>query len=419
MELRYSALTLDTLSQRLSEIDSITKRVGPNHADWSVSEIGDGNLNLVFIVKGSIGTVIVKQALPYVRLVGDSWPLTLERAYFEYNALIRQEKRDPGIVPSIYYFDRAQGLIAMEYLDGFKILRGKLILGEHVSGLADTMGKFCARLAFRGSDLSLAAKEKKDDTSLFQNNVELMAITESLVFTDPYFNAERNHHTQGLDKIVQILRDDSKMKSNVQHMLRKFTSNAETMCHGDLHSGSIMCTEHETRVIDPEFAFYGPFGFDLGMLMSNYLMAYFSQPGHRKNKETVNSYQKWILDVIDKTVQVFRDEFKLLWRHERTGILYPQSLFEDQGHESEEAMEYILSDTWKDAVTVCGIEMHRRCLSLAHNADFEEISDISLRAKLEARNLLMGRDLILNAKSIGKRQDVLDLAEFYNRKDPF
>jgi 5-methylthioribose kinase len=187
MNLGYTALTLDTLPVRLSKIDAIAKRVGPNYSSWSVSEIGDGNLNLVFIVKGTIGTLIVKQALPYVRLVGDSWPLTLERAYFEYNALIRQEKRDPGIVPTIYYFDRAQGLIAMEYLDGFKILRGKLIMGEFVSDLADTMGKFCARLAFRGSDLSLTAKEKKDDASLFQKNTELMAITESLVFYRPLF----------------------------------------------------------------------------------------------------------------------------------------------------------------------------------------------------------------------------------------
>ena len=30
--------------------------------------------------------------------------------------------------------------------------------------------------------------------------------------------------------------------------------------------------------------------------------------------------------------------------------------------------------------------MHRRCLSLAHNADFEQIEDITLRVKLEARS---------------------------------
>ena len=72
------------------------------------------------------------------------------------------------------------------------------------------------------------------------------------------------------------------MKSCVQNMLRKFASNTETMCHGDLHSGSIMCTNDQTRVIDPEFAFYGPMGFDLGMLLANFLMAYFSQEGHRR-----------------------------------------------------------------------------------------------------------------------------------------
>jgi 5-methylthioribose kinase len=40
--------------------------------------------------------------------------------------------------------------------------------------------------------------------------------------------------------------------------------------------------------------------------------------------------------------------------------------------------------------------MHRRILSLAHNADFESITDTGLRARLEARSLTMGRDLILD-----------------------
>ena len=61
--------------------------------------------------------------------------MTLERAYFEYNALVRQEDRDPGIVPSVFHFDREQGLIAMECLDSHKILRGKLIAGEQVENL--------------------------------------------------------------------------------------------------------------------------------------------------------------------------------------------------------------------------------------------------------------------------------------------
>ena len=52
------------------------------------------------------------------------------------------------------------------------------------------------------------------------------------------------------------------------------------MIHGDLHTGSIMVTATETRVIDPEFAFYGPMGFDIGAVIGNLLLAYFAQAGH-------------------------------------------------------------------------------------------------------------------------------------------
>ena len=38
-------------------------------------EVGDGNLNFVYIVEGPEGGLVVKQALPFLRLVGDDWPL--------------------------------------------------------------------------------------------------------------------------------------------------------------------------------------------------------------------------------------------------------------------------------------------------------------------------------------------------------
>ena len=413
----YEPLNLDNLPNRLSEINEIADRVGSDPKTWIVNEVGDGNLNLVFIIKGPVGTIIVKQALPYVRLVGDSWPLTLDRAFFEYNALLRQDQRDPGIAPEVYYFDKEQGLIAMEYLAEHKILRQKLIAGEKVRGLASTIGKHCAKLAFKGSDLHMLTQDKKNDVALFQKNNELMAITENLVFTDPYFEAEMNQNTKGLEGIIKLLRDDVELKSKVQHMLKKFTSNAETMCHGDLHSGSIMCTSDKTRVIDPEFAFCGPMGFDLGMLIANYLMAFFSQPAHRSSSSDTETYQEWILNIIENTTKSFVDEFILLWKTERKGILYPESVFENQGHSSLSAMNDLLQEIWVDAVTVCGIEMHRRCLSLAHNADFEEINDLALKAKLEARTLIMGRELILKAHSLNGVEYILEMAKDFNRKE--
>jgi len=201
----------------------------------------------------------------------------------------------------------------------------------------------------------------------------------------------------------------------VQRALQRFDSTAETMVHGDMHSGSIMSTDSDSGVIDPEFAQYGPMGFDIGMLCANFLMAYFSQPGHRGTD--LEEYQEWILGVIVDIHEAFEAEFRHLWRTERTGILYPACLFEDQGQDSAPACDAVLAGIWRDAWSVCGIEMHRRCLSLAHNADFEEIADVSVRAPLEARNLLMGAELIHTADALADAGAVRAMARDYNRKD--
>ena len=95
----YEPLTPESLASRLGGLEALTNCLGDFADQWQVEEIGDGNLNLVFLVRGAKGAAIVKQALPYIRLVGDSWPLPLNRAFFEYHALIRQADATPDLFP--------------------------------------------------------------------------------------------------------------------------------------------------------------------------------------------------------------------------------------------------------------------------------------------------------------------------------
>ncbi|WP_128515263.1 MULTISPECIES: S-methyl-5-thioribose kinase [Tabrizicola] len=414
----YVALTPASLPARLGGLAVLRERVGPPEG-WQVREVGDGNLNLVFIVTGTVGQVVVKQALPYVRLVGESWPLPLKRSFFEYNALIRQAARDPGSVPAVWHFDEAQAIVVMEYLTPHVILRHALIEGRRVAGLGERLGEFCARTLFRGSDLSMPAAAKKADLALFAGNVELCDITENLVFSDPYFAAPMNRHTPGLDGIVARLRGDLSLKVAAQHLKMAFTSRGETLLHGDLHTGSIMVTDTETRVIDPEFATYGPIGFDVGMLIANFLMAHFSQPGHESAPGDRAEHQGWLLAVIETLWRTFAAEFGQLWRSERRGILHQASLYEDQGHglASEQALADLLGRIWTDALGFCGIEMHRRILGLAHNADFERIADEGRRAACEARALAMGRQLMLGAGAIRGIDAVTAMARRMDKED--
>ncbi len=409
----FQALTVETLPARLAAVDALTSRIGTDPAHWSVREVGDGNLNLVFIVSGDKGAAIVKQALPYVRLVGESWPLPLKRSFFEYHALVRQEARaGVGTVPAIHHFDEAQALIVMEYLTPHIILRRALIEGQKLPKIARDIGLFMARTLFRGSDLSMKARERKQDLALFADNAELCDITENLVFTDPYYEAELNRHTTPqLDVLVAELRADRDLKVEAQKLKHMFAANAETLLHGDLHSGSIMVTADDTRIIDPEFAFYGPMAFDVGMLLANFWMAYFSQSGHEKDGER-EEMRAYLLGVIAETWAVFRAEFAHLWRTERTGMLYDRRLYEDRGDAlgAEQALDRVLHDIWVDMLGFAGVEVHRRILGLAHNADFETIEDADMRARCEAKALKFGRHICVNRERIHGLDEVNALA---------
>lgn len=411
-KLPFEPLSVETLATRLGTNEALCAIIGRDTGAWKVREVGDGNLNLVFIVEGGGGSAVVKQALPYVRLVGDSWPLPLKRSYFEYHALTRQEARAPGSVPAIHHFDEGQALIIMEYLSPHIILRRALIEGRQLPNIARDIGRFMARTLFRGSDLSMATKDRKADLALFADNVELCDITENLVFSDPYFDAKLNRHTSPqLDGLVAELRADRDLKVEAQRLKHIFAANAETLLHGDLHSGSIMVTDSETRMIDPEFAFYGPMAFDVGMLLANFWMSFFSQRGHEQDGSR-DAMRPYLLDVVVETWSVFRAEFSLLWRTERTGMLYQKSLFEDQGDRlgAEQALDHVLHQIWTDLLGFAGIEIHRRILGLAHNADFETIADEDLRASCEAKALKFGRHIAVNRRHIHGIEEVNALA---------
>jgi len=409
----FVALCPETLPQRLGGLAALIEKLGENHGSWRVKEVGDGNLNLVFIVEGERGKVIVKQALPYVRLVGESWPLPLKRSYFEYHALMRQSDRDPGMVPEIFHFDVDQAIIVMEFLSPHIILRRALIEGQRLPRIGRDLGLFAARTLFRGSDLAMTARERKQDLALFSDNVELCDITENLVFSDPYFEAPLNRHTSPqLDGIVAELRADRDLKVEAQKLKHLFATKAETLLHGDLHTGSVMVTMDETRVIDPEFAFYGPIAFDVGMMIANFWMSYFSQAGHEQNgnREAMRDY---LLNVIETIWATFCEEFSDLWRSERNGILYQRSLFEDRGDllGAEQALDHVLHEIWTDMLGFAGVEIHRRILGLAHNADFETIADLDLRARCECMALKLGRHLAVNRRHIHSLAEINSLAK--------
>jgi 5-methylthioribose kinase len=105
MAMDYYSLSTETVPDYVRSRPEL-RQVFHDGDDIEATEVGDGNLNLVFKVWAKSDpkrTVVLKQALPYVRLVGDSWPLPKESARFEAQALEIHYRHVPQHTPKVYF----------------------------------------------------------------------------------------------------------------------------------------------------------------------------------------------------------------------------------------------------------------------------------------------------------------------------
>jgi 5-methylthioribose kinase len=177
----------------------------------------------------------------------------------------------------------------------------------------------------------------------------------------------------------------------------------EALIHGDLHTGSIMVTDSSTMVIDPEFAFYGPMGFDIGAVIANLLMAYLASAGHEGSAGDRRAFEAWLLETVEGVWTEFARKFLELWRTEANGDAYPATLFAGEAGAArlEAERQAYMERLFQDTVGFSAAKIIRRILGLAHNIDFELIEDPRRRAMCEARSLRLARAMMVEAASFG------------------
>ena len=281
----YYALNETTVIDYISQRPSMAE-IFSDFSKLSVGEVGDGNLNLVFIIDNENNpdeTIILKQALPYLRVAGDSWPLTRERMRYETQALLKHNELAPGLAPQVYDFDQEMSLVMMENLNEHEIMRQGLVARKRYPHFADHISTFLVNSLFFTSDLYLTGPEKKLLAATFVNE-QLRKLQEDFVYTNPYMESEENNWNPLIDDDVQAVRSDPELKMAIAEMKLAYMTHAEALIHADLHTGSIMLNEEDTRVIDPEFGFFGPMAYDIGAVLQNLILNYLSHYGHTPDK---------------------------------------------------------------------------------------------------------------------------------------
>ena len=328
----------------------------------TVTEVGDGNLNLVFIVRSAAeperSGLVLKQSLPWVRVFGAGWPLTVERAVHEAHAYERYGAFEHETLPTFHGFDAEQYVLAIEDLSGLRVWRAALNDGEIHPGAAAALGRFVARLAFWTSDVGTPAEERKRQQAA-AINPELCRITEDLVFTEPYFEHEHNHHAPALDGLVQEVRADARLREEVSVLKHAFLTRGEALIHGDLHTGSVMVGGGRTAVIDPEFAFYGPVAFDLGALWANAAIAFV----RADRLDRPAAFREHVAAILPDSWAAFTDELRRLW---------PSRV--------DRSLDDAFRERWtasiaRDAIGFAGVKAMRRMIGFAHVSDIETLDE--------------------------------------------
>jgi 5-methylthioribose kinase len=369
---------------------AIKMRIFSENAVLSCTEIGDGNLNLVFRITDSNSNqgIIIKQALPYAKVVGESWPLTLNRAKIEADALKLFGKIAPEYVPVVHFTDDVFAITIMEDLSHLSIARTGLIRGQQYPLLSKHLGEYLAKTLFYTSDFGMNQSEKKVLLGQFINP-ELCKITEDLIFTDPFINAPTNSFDDELRDTVETLWKDEELIFHVALLKKSFLTEGEALLHGDLHTGSVFVSESETKVIDPEFAFFGPAGFDIGQVFANLL---FQALSFKEKKDE-------ILNHIETFWKEFVLQYSLLWKTENKEPHAAVSGF----------LESVLNKYFHDSLGFAGCELIRRTIGLAHVADLESINDSLQKLTAKQQTLSLGSLLIKSRNEIKSLSDFLKI----------
>jgi 5-methylthioribose kinase len=365
-------------------------------------EIGDGNLNLVFHVSqpSSGRSLIVKQALPYAKVVGESWPLTLDRARIESEALLIQDRLSQGLVPKVYHTDNELALTIMEDLSSHVIMRQGLMNDGVYPRFAEDISDFLAKTLFFTSDLGMNQQEKKLLVRSFANP-ELCKITEDLIFDHPYTDADTNSFDPHLQEDVNQLWSDTALHLEVAVLREKFLTHAQALLHGDLHTGSIFITPESTKVIDPEFAFFGPMGFDIGAVFANLLLHYAAQEHWSAEENARNHRRQYLIQTIRDIWVSFERKFRALWNEHGVDRIASTPGYQD------DYMQRLLQDT----LGFTGAKMVRRIVGLAHVADIDRIPDPAVRRKAQTIALSVGTRLIKNNRKTTSIEQLIDTAE--------
>jgi len=187
--------------------------------------------------------------------------------------------------------------------------------------------------------------------------------------------------------VEKELYEDRRLRLEVAKLKAGFLSGSQALIHGDFHTGSVFVREDSTKVIDPEFAFFGPAGFDPGVMAANAVFALLSARAEGRENEAGT----FLVRFVDRFIERWKD----LW-----SVSVSDPSFQVPGY-----AEWHLNRVLSDAAGSAGLELCRRTVGIAQVKDLTALADPQARLRAQRASVRAGKALILGRDRVRSGND--------------
>ncbi len=359
---------------------------------------GDGHINYVFKVKSPVRSYVLKQGLEDPRNLKAKTRVASYRNEAECDTMRILHSIVPEYVPEILYQDRDNHIFIMEFIENLKAVRFQLIKENQIPDLGLEVGDFLARSAFYTSEYYLDRPKFRRLQSQFENT-ELRRIMEDGIFLTRFgtdLDQEAYHKWERFRQIT----DDPACQTNRLTLRRTFMTHSDCLIHADFHTSNVFLSDEGLKMLDFEFSFMGPFGYDMGYFTGSLIAAYcaacFKDYPSEQERQQCKAY---LLSTIKMLFESYNHTFISSWSKDAK----PE--YRDQ----EGFREILLKEMLRDSVGYTAITNWCRTTDTWSLPEYRAIEDDNARRFAMTMAVLLDHELILHRQGFENVDDFIDL----------
>ena len=367
--------------------------------EGSAEEDGDGFINFVYRVSDGKHFLIVKQSTVESRL-GAHMQLDINRYKLEYDSLLLRKAIVPDFVPAVYDIDTDNRVFITEDVSYLKISRFQLLKGVQFPLLGEHIGRYMASNNFFTSEYYLDGKTFRDLSVHFMNSTmrQIMDIGMFLSSVTPEDTVGRPLDPDFVTFSKRVCADPRVLIAR-QRLRHLFMTKGECLIHGDLHTSNIFASDEETKVIDMEYTFCGPFSYDMGYFLQNFLTQYAAatfRPFDSENDR--EAYKAYCLFIIKDTYLSFCKYFCKNFRQ------FAKPVYKDVPG----LLEDFCLTSLRECIGFAATAMLGRIVGEIAFPDYDDISDPIQRHNAMCYSIILNHHMLTHWESYQTIDDFID-----------